>query len=300
VSFSIGLDIGGTKIAAAIFDQNGTEIDHKIQPTPTAYDAFLDASAAIVEVFDRRGDSAATVGIGVPGAIDHERGTIFAPNIPCIQGKPFRADIEARLKRRVAIGNDASCAALSEAVDGAGAGHRMVFGVIMGTGVGGGFVVDGRIIEGPNGLTGEWGHLPLPFREDSDGPAVACGCGQTGCIEKLVCGAALSRLHETLAGKRADAAQIGEAARSGDGEALRTLDRYYTVVAKAMVTLIHTFDPEIIVVSGGLNNLPGLYEEVPKRWGRYAARKDLKTKFAPAKHGATTGLRGAAWLGKRS
>lgn len=168
----------------------------------------------------------------------------------------------------------------------------------MGTGVGGGFVLNGQVWAGTNGLCGEIGHMALPYYEESDGERVPCGCGQTGCIEKLIAGAALARLYQTLTGREADAKQIAEQARRGDADALRVLDRYYTIVAKAMIAVLHSFDPDIITVSGGLNSLPGLYEEVPKRWGRYAVCKNPATKFVPATFGATAGVRGAALLGK--
>lgn len=300
MSFSIGLDIGGTKIAGAIFDADGQEHGQKILPTPQNYADFLAACLSAVTELEVISKGRASVGIGLPGAIDHEHGRIFAPNIPCLRGQPFQSDIEKTLNRSVVIGNDASCAALSEAVDGAADKYRLVFGVIMGTGVGGGFIVDKRIIEGPNGSTGEWGHVPLPFQEETDGPRILCGCGQTGCIEKFICGAGLSRLHEYMSGEKTEALHIAERARIGDVLALKTLDRFYTVVAKAMIVILHTFDPEIIVISGGLNDLPGMYENVPKRWGQYALRKDVRTSFVQAQHGAVSGVRGAAWLGRKN
>ena len=158
-------------------------------------------------------------------------------------------------------------------------------------------VIDGKLVEGPHGLAGEIGHLPLPFREATDGPVVACGCGQKGCLDKSIGGPALVRLYQEMTGKEAGAALIAERARKGGTEALRVLDRFYTVIAKAMVTVIHVYDPEIIVVSGGLSELPGLYREVPARWGAYALCKNLKTGFVPAMHGLMSGMRGAARIG---
>lgn len=288
MSFSIGLDIGGTKIAGAVFDTQGTEQAQIIQPTPRDYKSFVLACGDVVKNLEQKMGAGASVGLGLPFAV---------ANMPFLMGQPLQHDIEALLQRRVRMANDANCAALSEAKDGAGAGYRSVFGLIMGTGVGGGFVCDGRIVEGANGLSGEIGHLPLPYYEPSDGDLVPCGCGQKGCIEKLTCGAALARLYHKMTGKESDAPQISALANAGDSEAVQVLDRFYTVVAKAMVAIIHTFDPHVIVVSGGLNNLPGLYDAVPKRWGDYTISKSITTRFLRAHHGAMSGLRGAAWLG---
>ncbi|MDP9127718.1 MAG: ROK family protein [Pseudomonadota bacterium] len=297
MSFHTGLDIGGTKIAGAVFGRDGLEISQAVLPTPHDYTEFLIACRTIVDDLDRLCGGRATVGIGIPGVIDREKDNIFAPNVPCLQGHTFQADITRILNRPVAIGNDASCASLSEAVDGAGAGHHIVFGVIMGTGVGGGMAVDGKMVDGPHGLTGEWGHLPLPYRDEKDGAIVACGCGQRGCIDKTISGPALSRLFSAATGQNIEASQIGALASGGDLIARQVLDQFYSTVAKAMVTIIHGFDPNVIVVSGGLSSLPGLYAEVPKRWEVYAVRKNLRTRLLPATHGTLTGLRGAAWLG---
>jgi len=299
VSFSIGLDIGGTKIAGAVFDESSHEVAQIVLPTPQNYSAFVTTCVAIVEQLDQKYGQHPSVGIGVPGAVDWTTGVIpFAGNTPCLSGKPLKKDLEKILGRPVRLANDANCAALSEAIDGAGAGYCTVLGIIMGTGVGAGFVVDGRIVEGANGIIGEFGQLPLPFREASDGPIVDCVCGQKGCIDKTISGGGLARLCEAMTGQKLEAAQIADLARQGNADAKRVLDQFYTTVAKAMVTVLHTFDPEIIVVSGGLSQLPDMYEEVPKRWGRYAVCKNPKTKFVPAKHGTMTGLRGAAWIGK--
>ncbi len=299
MTFSIGLDIGGTKIAGAVFDSSGHEVAQIILPTPDNYSAFVTICGEIVSQLEKKSGRHASVGVGVPGAVDHATGIVpFTGNTPCLSGKPLQKDLEKILARPVRLANDADCAALSEAVDGAGAGYRTVFGIIMGTGVGGGFVVDGRIVEGANGLLGEFGQLPLPFREASDGPVIECVCGQRGCIDKTISGSGLARLCEAMTGHKLEAAQIAEKARQGDADAKRVLDQFYTTVAKAMVTVIHTFDPEMIVVSGGLSQLPDMYTEVPKRWGRYAVCKNPKTKFVAAKHGAMSGLRGAAWAGK--
>ncbi len=286
---SIGLDIGGTKIAGAAYDVSGKEVAQITLPTPATYKSFLETCRLIVEQLEQKSGQGASVGVGMP------YGTA---NMPFLCDKPLQQDLENTLRRSVACANDANCAALAEAMEGAGKGYASVFGLILGTGVGGGFVVDGRIVAGANGLCGEIGHLPLPYYEETDGERVSCGCGQKGCIEKLIAGAALARLYGAMTSRTADAKEIAEQARAGDKDALRVLDRYYTVVAKAMIAIVHSFDPEIITVSGGLNGLPGFYEDVPKRWGQYALSKNPSTKLVPAAFGAMAGLRGAAWLGK--
>lgn len=299
MTFSIGLDIGGTKIAGAVFASDGSEAARVILPTPPDYPEFLNTCATIIEQLEKSCGQKCTIGIGLPGAIAARPDPLpMIANIPCLSGRSLQKDLQEKLGQRVRLANDADCAALSEAMDGAGAGYASVFGLIIGTGVGGGFVLNGKLVQGVNGLTGEVGHLPLPFREDADGPVVGCACGQSGCIDKSASGPALLRLHHQLTGTLYKASpQITELAKQGDAAALATLDRFFTVVAKAMVPVLHMFDPEIIVVSGGLNNLPGLYEAVPERWGRYALLPAITTKFVPAQHGALSGLRGAAWLG---
>ena len=245
---------------------------------------------------EREAGTQARVGVGIAGRIDRERGCVSSANLSFLTGKPLLHDLEAKLGRNIRLANDANCAALAEATDGAGASCTSVLGLIMGTGVGAGFVYQGKIMDGFNGVASEIGHLPLPHREEPDGPLAPCSCNQQGCIDKTISGGGLARLYEAMTGKAADAKQIAALSNGGDADALRVLDRFYDVVAKAMVVILHTFDPEIIVVSGGLNALPGLYDEVPKRWGRYCCVAQPKTKFVPARLGATAGLWGAAWL----
>ena len=292
-SNSIGLDIGGSKIAGAVFDEAGRGLAQIAQPMPDTYEKFMDICYATVKQLEEKCGPAGSIGACAPYADEN-----VCSNIPFLIGKNLIRDFEVVFRRPVPFSNDANCAALAEAMEGAGKGQRAVFGLIVGTGIGGGFVVDGHVMTGANGLSGEIGHLPLPYYEASDGEQVACGCGQKGCIEKLIAGSGLMRLYTSMTGKEAEGKTISDLARHHDKDALRVLDSYYTTVAKAMVTVLHTFDPDIITVSGGLNHLPGLYEEVPKRWGRYAIAKKPNTKFVPAAFGAMAGLRGAAWLGR--
>jgi fructokinase len=293
---AIGLDIGGTKIAGAAFDDAGNELAVVTLPTPNLYEVLVDTCHVVVKQVEtqirRRAD---TVGACAPYADDQ-----VCSNVPSLIGKNLAADLSTKMGITVPLANDTHCAALAEATEGAGKDYRAVLGLIMGTGFAAGFVLDKRIYRGANGQGGEIGHLPLPYYEESDGDPVDCACGQKGCIEKLIAGSGLSRLYKKMTGTPAMAQEITERFNEGEADARRVLDRYYTVVAKAMVTVFHAYDPEIIVVSGGLNALPGLYDEVPKRWGAYCVNRKPRTKFVPAAFGAMAGLRGAARLGTGS
>jgi len=298
MTVTIGLDIGGTKIAGAAFDERGAMICQNAVPTPKDYEAFLKACAGVVAGVEVQTERVKCVGVSITGMIDHEKGTVFAVNLPHVHGKALRDNLGEALGRDVRIANDCDCMALAETLDGAGRGLDVVVGLIIGTGIGAGLVIRQKIVNGPNGLTGEIGHLPLPFREAADGEPIACGCGQKGCIETTVAGSALMRFYAEMTGKNADNPQIATLARAGDEGALAVLDRYYGMLAKAMVTIIHAYDPHAIVVSGGLNGLPALYENVPQKWGQYCIAKNPKTLFVPALHGPIAGLRGAAGLWK--
>ena len=301
MAFSIGFDVGGTKIAGAVFAEDGSEAKRVVMPTPKDYPQFLSVCASIAVELDQAVGAKASIGMGIPGAVAAKADPLpTISNIPCLSGQLLQCDLQDKLGRAIRLANDADCAALSEATDGAGVGYKTVFGLVLGTGVGGGLVIDGKLVQGVNGLTGEVGHLPLPHREPKDGPVVGCSCGQSGCIDKSASGPALLRLHHQRTGQTFTASpQIAELARQGDADALASLDQFYTTIAKSMVPILHMFDPDIIVVCGGLNTLPLLIETVPKRWGAYTMILNLKTKFVAAKHGAMSGLRGAAWLGKR-
>ena len=250
MSIAIGLDLGGTKIAGAAFDANGRELLQITRPTPSSYEGLLETCRDIVVPLEQKCGQAASLGACAPYA-----DASSSSNMPFLIGKFLQQDMEKLFGRSVGFANDANCAALAEAKEGAGKNYRAVFGLIMGTGIGGGFILNGHIVAGANGLCGEIGHLPLPYYEESDGERVSCACGQRGCVEKLIAGAGLARLYQAMTRREADARQIAEQARRGEADALRVLDRYYTVVAKAMTVLLHSFDPDIITVSGGLNAL---------------------------------------------
>lgn len=292
----IGLDIGGTKIAGGVFTSDGKLLHQVVKPSPKEYARFITKVRDVVVELERHAGVPCEVGISMVGAIDYEKKTVCSGNLICIVGKPVFSDIDEAIGKKTRYGNDANCSALAEAIDGAGTGAPVVLGLIMGTGIGSGLIVNRLIVEGPNGTTGEIGHTPLPNYEEADGPKRLCPCGRYGCIEAAMQGSALADLYEYMCGQKMEPPEIADKARAGDKNALRVLDRYYEIVAKAMIVPIHMIDPDIIVVSGGLNSLPGLYEEVPKRWGKYCLVPKPKTLFVPAAHGPMAGMRGAAFL----
>ncbi|WP_448206679.1 ROK family protein [Azospirillum sp. sgz302134] len=298
----IGIDLGGTKIAATLLDAEGNERARHRADTPRDYDGTLAALAGAVAEVERQagvvwtGEAGASVGLCLPGIVDAAAGTVRAVNLPWLNGRPFAGDLARALGRPVRIANDANAFVLSEAVDGAAAGAPVVFGIILGTGVGGGIVVDRRILPGANALAGEWGHTPLPWRTEEDGPPEPCGCGRVGCIETLLCGGGLARLHARRTGEALEPPRIVERAAAGDAAATATLRHHADALARALAAVINLLDPDAIVVGGGLSNLPGLYEAVPALWGRWALSPAPRTRFVRARHGADSGMRGAAWL----
>jgi fructokinase len=281
----IGVDIGGTKIEALALDPAGREIFRKRVATPRGdYAATLAAVAGLVKEI---GDG--TVGIGIPGALSRATGLVKNANSTWLIGRPLQQDLEKAIGREVRLGNDANCFALSEAVDGAGQGAQVVFGVILGTGVGGGIVVDGRVLTGPNAIAGEWGHNPLPLPTDADLPLPPCYCGRFGCIETYLSGPGLARDHQQITGARLTPEEIV----SLGGESLR---RYEERLARALAAVINLLDPEVIVLGGGMSNIEGLYTEVPRLWGQHVFSDQVTTRLARHAHGDSSGVRGAAWL----
>jgi predicted NBD/HSP70 family sugar kinase len=300
----IGVDLGGTKIEVIVLDESGKALDRRRVPTPAGdYDGTVAAIAGLIGQAQERWGSAAGIGIGTPGAISKATGLLKNSNSTCLNGRDLLGDLEARVGRRIHIANDANCFALSEATDGAGAGARIVFGVILGTGVGGGLVVDGRIVDGPNGITGEWGHNPLPLGDGTgrDAP-LPCYCGKSGCVETFLSGPALERDHAWVggepAGQRLDAARIAQLAAAGDESCARTLGRYAASLAQALAVVINIVDPDVIVLGGGISNIDSLYEQVPRHWGRWVFSDEVRTRLARNRHGDSSGVRGAAWLSR--
>lgn len=297
---ALGIDLGGTKTEARLLSRDGTDLWRQRIATPQGgYDAILDAVAGLVRQAEAAGHGAFTVGIGTPGAITAS-GLMKNSNTVCLNGRPLAVDLQARLQRAVRIENDANCLALSEATDGAGAGADVVFAAIIGTGTGAGIAVHGRVLRGPNGLAGEWGHNPLPWGVAGVDPAPDCYCGQRGCIETLVSGPGVARDHLAATGQSLTAEAIVQAAHEGDAAAQATLDRHATRLARALASVINVLDPDVIVIGGGVSRMAHLYQQVPRLWGRWVVsggqRDEVRTRLLPARHGDASGVRGAAWL----
>jgi len=299
----IGIDLGGTKIEGIVLDSSSEAARLRVDTPRDDYGATLGAIVALVDALERQTGRGATIGIGIPGTISASTRLVKNANSAWLIGEPLQADLERRLERPVRVANDANCFAMSEATDGAGAGADVVFGVIAGTGVGGGIVVKGCIISGPNGIAGEWGHNPLPWPDREDNGRL-CYCGKQGCIETFLSGPGLSADHERVTGVRLSPVQIVEAADRGTAAAEQTLLRYERRMARALASIINVLDPNVIVLGGGMSNVTRLYTNVPRAWGEFifAAQRrtpepiEPKTKLVPARHGAASGVRGAAWL----
>ncbi len=293
----VGVDLGGTKIEAIAIDREGRERFRRRVPAPRGnYEDTLRAIAAIVAEAERATGEPARVGIGIPGSASPATGLIRNANSTWLNGRPLPADLERVLARPVRLENDANCFALSEAADGAGAGAPVVFGVIIGTGTGGGVVVHGRPIVGHNAIGGEWGHNPLPWPERDEWPGPPCYCGRSGCIETFLSGPAVSREFAARGGGTKSAIEIAAAADAGDVRAMETIDRYVRRMARALASVINLLDPDVIVLGGGLSNIDALYERVPAMWPRWTFSDVVTTPLKRAAHGDASGVRGAAWL----
>jgi fructokinase len=297
---ALGVDLGGSKIEAALLAPGGGARWRERVPTPAGdYAATLREVAALVRRATALCCVPPTVGIGHPGSATPD-GLIRNANSTCLNGRPLQRDLEAMLGQPLRLANDANCLALSEATDGAAAGAAVVFGVILGTGVGGGIAVNGRVWPGANGIAGEWGHNPLPWAVAGDDPAPACYCGCRGCIETLLSGPALAADHQRAGGEAMSAEHIAAAATADDGAAIATLERHADRLARALAAVVNLLDPDVIVVGGGLSRLPGLRERIVERWSRWifsaGADAPLRTRLAVAAHGDASGVRGAAWL----
>ena len=328
MSVRIGIDLGGTKLEGIALD-GGREMARLRIDTPRGdYGATLEAIVSLVADLEERiplvrqssesegGNPAfglpiaATVGVGIPGTISSRTGLVKNANSAWLIGRPFQRDLEARLGRSVRVANDANCFAMSEAADGAGARAAVVFGVILGTGVGGGIVVNGLVVNGANGVAGEWGHNPLPWPEAGELPGPACYCGKRGCIETFLSGPGMAADHERVSGARLQAAHIVDAATRGEQAAEATLQRYERRLARALAGIINVLDPNVIVLGGGLSNVERLYANVPRLWLPFIFAAEtvdsgsrranpvsrVTTRLVPARHGDSSGVRGAAWL----
>lgn len=293
----IGCDIGGTKIEAAALDETGTIRLRRRVTTPAGdYDATVAAVHGLVAALESELGTRCTVGIGIPGTLSQATGLVKNANSTCLNGRPFDRDLMTALGRELRFANDANCLALSEATDGAAAGAATVFGVILGTGVGGGLVVHGRLLPGVNGIAGEWGHTPLPWLASDEYPGPSCWCGRRGCIETFLSGPALAAVYGSATGATVDAVEVAARAVAGEPAALRTMALYEDRLARGLAMVIDIFDPETIVLGGGVGQVARLYENVPQRWGRYAFSDRVTTRLVPPRWGASSGVRGAAWL----
>jgi fructokinase len=297
MTMRIGIDLGGSKIEAVALDENMRELLRMRVPTPVGdYAGTLAAIAGLVHDVEKHTGRRGTVGVGTPGAVSRSTGRIKNSNSVCLIGRPLGEDLAALLGREVRLANDANCFALSEATDGAAAGAEVVFGVIIGTGTGGGIVVHGRPLEGPNGIAGEWGHNPLPWPRAAELPGPPCYCGKHGCIETFLSGPGLARDHGDTTNQTLSAAEIVQRAEQGDPSCSAALARYEERLARGLASVINILDPEVIVLGGGLSNIARLYRNVPRLWGDYVFSDRVDTRLVPAKYGDASGVRGAAWL----
>jgi fructokinase len=297
----LGVDLGGTKIEIIALDAAGREVLRRRVPTPHEdYAAIIEAVAMLTEEAERAlhlAPRTVSVGVGTPGSLSRATGLLRGSNSVCLNGKPIVHDLAARLGRPVRVSNDANCFALSEATDGAGAGADIVFGVILGTGVGSGVVVHGRVLDGINGIAGEWGHNPLPWPRDDERPGRPCFCGQHGCIETFLSGPGFERDHSP--DRALASSEIVARAAAGDAACRASLDRYVGRLARALAHVVNIVDPDVIVLGGGMSNVDALYDEVPKRWGEWVFSDRVDTRLVRHQHGDSSGVRGAAWLWPR-
>ncbi|MCL2900369.1 ROK family protein [Brenneria tiliae] len=296
----LGLDIGGTKIAAAVLDENGAVLlQQRTATRKESYAQFLSDVCRIIAALQGRFSVPLSIGIALPGGVSPLTGLIKNSNILPLNGRPLQQDLQRRLNQRVAIANDANCFTLSEALDGAGKGHRMVFGVTLGTGCGGGLVIDRQVIAGGHGNAAECGHNPLPGYDPArDGPAAHCYCGQRNCVESFVSGTGLAERYLSLTGRKATAQDIVALAESGDAAAARQFDLYLDQLARMLATIVNLIDPDVIVFGGGLSNVAALYRDISSRVAAYTFTDRFSTPIVQAVHGDDSGVRGAAWMGK--
>jgi fructokinase len=293
----IGIDLGGTKIEGLALAGDGRELDRRRIAAPRGdYEQTVRAVRDLVAALESEVGQTGTVGVGIPGVVSPATGLVKNANSTWLNGRPLGEDLGSAMGRPVRLANDANCFALSEAVDGAAAGAGIVFGVIIGTGTGGGLVINGRIVTGANAIGGEWGHNPLPAPEDDERPGPSCYCGRAGCIETFLSGPGLARDYIVRGGADMSAVEIVARAGRGDDIALASLERYERRFARAIASIINVVDPHVIVLGGGLSNIDRLYDRVPSLWGPHVFSDRVDTRLVRATHGDASGVRGAAWL----
>jgi fructokinase len=297
MSLRIGIDLGGTKIEGLALAADGQELARRRLVTPQGdYHGTLRAVAELVTGLEQDFGGPARIGIGTPGSLSPTSGLLRNANSTCLNGQPLDRDLGALLDRPLRIANDADCFALSEATDGAAAGAHTVFGVIIGTGTGGGMVIDGRLLDGPNRIAGEWGHNPLPWPRADELPGPPCYCGKHGCIETFLCGPGLSAQYAAHTGSALSPPQIASLASAGDHQAEAALRSYENRLARGLASIINVLDPAVIVLGGGMSNLARLFRTVPQQWGEYVFSDTVNTQLLAPLHGDSSGVRGAARL----
>jgi len=293
----IGIDLGGTKIELIALDDDGSERHRVRVATPAeSYDAIIASIRELVTSAEHALSVTASVGVGTPGALSPATGLLRNSNTVCLNGQPLDRDLSRALGREVRIANDANCFALSEATDGAGRGAEIVFGVILGTGCGGGIVVHGQLLQGANAIAGEWGHNPLPWPEPSELPGPACYCGRRGCIETFVSGPAVSRDLVAHGGDAIDVPEIARRAQQGQTRELAALERFFARVSRGLASVINVLDPNVIVLGGGMSRLAGIEAEIAARLPAHVFSDCVRARVTRAVHGDSSGVRGAAWL----
>ncbi len=296
-----GIDLGGTKIEGVLMKPSGEVVLRRRVATPAGdYEGTLKRIVDLHRKLEEEAGRELPLGLGAPGSPSPATGRMRNANSTCLNGQLLQQDLEARLQRPLRMANDADCFTLSEAVDGAGAGAAVVFGVILGTGTGGGIAVGGRLLPGTNAITGEWGHNPLPWPEPEELPGPPCYCGRRGCIETFLSGPGMARDHLGRTGDTLTAREIARRANEGDTEAEVTLQRYAHRLARGLASIVNVLDPEVIVLGGGLSGIEQLYETVPRLWREFVFSDVITTRLLPPLHGDSSGVRGAAWLWKET
>lgn len=292
----VGIDFGGTKIEAAALDGEGRFLARRRAPNPGGYEAAIGEVRRLIDEVETEAGGRGTVGVGAPGSVSPRTGVVRNANTVWLNGRPFRDDLEAALKRPVRLANDANCLALSESLDGAAAGASPTFAVIIGTGCGGGLVAGGRLVEGANGFAGEWGHVSLPWPTAEEAPGPQCWCGRRGCLETWISGPAFQRDHREAGGADLTPPQIVEAARGGEATAMLAFDRYVDRLGRGLAMIVNIVDPSVFVFGGGMSNVTELYARLPAAASPYVFGDNWTAKLAPARWGDSSGVRGAARL----
>jgi fructokinase len=293
----IGIDLGGTKIEALAIDDRGVELArHRVDTPRDDYDATVQAIVGLVRRLEEETGKTGTVGAGIPGTVSRITGLVKNANSTWLNGRPFHKDLIAALGREVRVANDANCLAVSEATDGAAAGARVVYGVILGTGCGGGVAIDGCVHDGPNGVAGEWGHNPLPWQKPEENPGPACYCGKRGCMEMWVSGTGIALDYKNVTSKVKTTREIVADFDAGDPEATAAMERFEDRLARGLANVINILDPDVIVIGGGVSRVGDIYQKLPELVPAYVFGGEVSTPIVQAKYGDSSGVRGAAWL----